>query len=65
MNAKFIEEAILCEARWKKLGLFKDIQEYYQSRQIIAVLMESQRLVNELPGPQYKNYWLDKKKEKE
>ncbi len=46
MNARFLEEARQLEHRWKKTGLLDGIKDKY-SRQTTAVLLESQRLMNE------------------
>lgn len=46
MNAKFLAEAKAIEARWAKTGLLDGIKDRY-CRQTTAVLLESQRLMNE------------------
>lgn len=45
-NAKFLNEARELEGRWKKTGLLEGIQDRY-TRECTAVLLESQRLMNE------------------
>lgn len=73
MNARFLAEAIECEARWKKTGLLDGLESRF-IRATCAVLLESQRLVNEvqldevvpfLPPKTMKNYWLDRKRDRE
>lgn len=51
-NAKFLEEAKMLEKKWDS-QLLKGVEK---SRRVTAVMLESQRLINELPGPA--NYWL-------
>ncbi len=46
MNNKFLQEAINLERRWSKSGLLKGMKN---SRATTAVLMECQRLLNEMP----------------
>jgi hypothetical protein len=46
MNQRFLEEAKQLEARWNKHGLLDGIKDRW-SRQTTAVLLESQRLMNE------------------
>lgn len=46
INSKFLNEAIMLEARWKKAGLLDGIKNDL-SRKDMAVSMECQRLHNE------------------
>lgn len=46
-NRRFLEEAKDIEAKWKKSGLLDGIENPV-NRQITAMLLESQRLVNEV-----------------
>jgi hypothetical protein len=46
INARFLEEAKAIEARWAKTGLLKGISKRWD-RQVTAVLLEGQRLMNE------------------
>lgn len=64
MNARFLEEAKDLEARWKKSGLLDGLEARF-IRATTAVLLESQRLMNEYAPPTMKNYWLDRKKDRE
>lgn len=58
-NAKFLQEAKELEARWLKTGLLDKITDRY-TRQVTAVLLEGQRLMNEAAKPaKVGNYWLD------
>lgn len=64
MNARFLEEAKDLEKRWKKSGLLDSLESRFL-RATCAVLLESQRLHNEVERPQMKNFWLDRKKRKQ
>lgn len=48
INAKFLEEAKQLEVRWAKTGLLEGIAGNWH-RQVTAVLLEGQRLLNEQP----------------
>lgn len=47
INSRYLDEARVLENRWSKLGLLNDDRLKY-SRAQTAVLLESQRLCNEL-----------------
>jgi len=47
MSSRFLNEARELEGRWGKTGLLDGIDSRY-SRQVIAVMLEGQRLVNEV-----------------
>ena len=47
INAKFLNEAKELEGRWKKTGLLEGIEDRYV-RSTTAVLLENQRLINEV-----------------
>lgn len=69
MNARFLAEAKELESRWKKSGLLDGLEGRF-IRATCAVLLESQRLMNEIctdepAGPKVKNFWLDRKKRKQ
>jgi hypothetical protein len=49
MNARFLNEAKMLESRWNKSGLLDGIKDRW-SRPVTAVLLESQRLINETPN---------------
>lgn len=48
VNARFLNEAKEIEARWAQSGLLEGLDNRY-SRATTALLLESQRLVNEVP----------------
>lgn len=48
INDRFLIEAIEIEKKWSKTGLLSGIRNR-SSRAITAVMLESQRLVNEMP----------------
>ena len=54
-NARLLNEARELEARWSKSGLLSGIIDRC-TRATTAVLLESQRLMNEMPAPA--NYWM-------
>jgi hypothetical protein len=47
MNAKFLNEAKELESRWSQSGLLEGIEDKY-TRSVTAVLLENQRLINEV-----------------
>ena len=47
INARFLNEAKELEGRWKKTGLLEGIEDRYV-RSTTAVLLENQRLINEV-----------------
>lgn len=47
-NSRYLEEARQIEARWSRLGLLLPTNRQFD-RQATAVLLESQRLINEQP----------------
>lgn len=53
INKKFLEEAKILEKQWTKKGLLGDVK---YSRVVTTESLESQRLLNELPGPA--NFWI-------
>jgi hypothetical protein len=55
MNKKFLEEAQKLEKIWTKRGLLEGINNRY-SRAITAKMLESQRLINEIPVNQLKDF---------
>jgi len=48
INQKFLQEAMELEHKWKELPAMKKLMEDRWKRDHTAVLLESQRLVNEL-----------------
>jgi hypothetical protein len=46
-NARFLQEAKDLEAKWLKTGLLEGIDRKWD-RQVTAVLLEGQRLINEI-----------------
>lgn len=59
MNSRFLNEAKELEARWLKSGLLDSIADQH-TRQVTAVMLEGQRLMNEVAKPaRTGNYWLD------
>ena len=60
MKNRYIEEAKILEKKWAETGLLDGIKDM-KNRKITAVMLESQRLMNEMAPA---NYWLSIAKEK-